>query len=446
MSKKILPVVAKRNIQQALQRLGSSFLDAMNIVEYKEDIDTACWIYDQITGKENICVGYEIAKLDISSIEMVLRHEFLHRATYNGFQERFQNKELLNIVEDICINRLLFEAYPDKMEKLSLQVYSHVVKKTIIALADCTADSRLLDDDLANLWSYIWERDEQGLFSSLNPASLYYRLLEITESKKIKINIIIPFFSQHHSFPTTTSRVIQDIMENVVQNISDYLPAYSSSGSMINTFLMTNNQLHTNKIKSFIQSLRVDKITSNTINSFIETIKCTVNNVFPMIPSRRGLLYLVSGISESLAYYNNIQTETNPYKQKLCFYVDVSGSMSNHFSHMHHFIKELYNIPIAVRIFDHNIKELSMADFENGRFRCGGGTDFNNVIQDLLNDSSIDAGLLFTDGEANISFELRQQLLNSHKKIFVVYFIERGNPSPDSVLDQFAEKSMIFEV
>jgi len=131
MKNKILPVVAKRNIQQALKRLGSNFLDVMNIVEYKEDIDTACWVYDQETGKENICVGYEIAKLDISSIEMVLRHEFLHRATYNGFQERFQNKELLNIVEDICINRLLFEAYPDKMEKLSLFYSKNLFRNTI---------------------------------------------------------------------------------------------------------------------------------------------------------------------------------------------------------------------------------------------------------------------------------------------------------------------------
>lgn len=440
------PMVAEGRIRQALSRLGISFIDTMNIVQYKDDVGTAYWSYNPETGEESICVGPEISNMDISSIEMVLRHEFLHRATYHGFHERFKDAELLNIVEDVCINRLLYEAYPEKMEKLSLQVYTPKVKKTIIALADCSADPNGLGKEIKELWLYIWEKDEHGDYQVLNPSSLYYRLAEIRDTLKIEITISISIFPTHGPKPDIPSIIIQGAMEKVVQGIGGKLPVHSSSGTMMNTFLSTDNHFNADVIKNFLENLRVDKIVTDSRDDLIETIKVTMNNVFPMMPSRRGLLYLAAGISDVLGIYNNVYTETLSVKLKLCFYVDVSGSMSGYFSQLHHFVKAVFDVPLAVKIFDEELRETTVNDFESGNFLSGGGTDFDVVINDLLEDSTIGAGLLFTDGEADISKELRQKFKESGKKIFVVYFTDKGYKRPVSVLDKFAEKILHIQV
>ena len=78
--------------------------------------------------KESIHVGPLVAALDIPCIEMVLRHELLHRSMYHGFGEQHAHHEIANLTLDICINRLLFEAYPDRMRKTSLAIYSEESK------------------------------------------------------------------------------------------------------------------------------------------------------------------------------------------------------------------------------------------------------------------------------------------------------------------------------
>jgi len=442
----INPVIAEGKIRQALTRLGISFIDAMNLVQYKEDVETAYWTHNQETGKESICVGSEIASLDISSIEMVIRHEFLHRATYHGFHESFKDAQLLNIVEDVCINRLLYEAYPEKMIKLSVQVYSEEAKKTIIALADCSADPKVLEKGLSELWLYIWDKDEHGGYSSLNPTSLYYRLLEVRETSKVDFDVQVPIFPKHESKPDIPSRTVQTTMESIIQDIGGSLPVHSSSGSVMNTFLSTNNHFNSDIIKNFLRSFHVDRIITNSKDDLIESIRSTVNNAFPLMPSRLGLLYLTTGISDLLGIYNNTYIETRTVKLKLCFYIDVSGSMSGYFSQIHHFVKAVYDVPLAVKIFDVELRDTTVEEFESGNFLSGGGTDFDVVIKDILEDSTIGAGLLFTDGEADITDDLKEKLKASPKKIFVVYFSEKGSSTPHSVLDQIAEKILHIEV
>src|SRR5258706_7084438 len=159
--------------------LGLTFAECSGLVEFDADAETAFWKYNKETGVESIHVGPKVAALDQGTIEMVLRHEVLHRSLYHGFGEKYADRELCNLTLDVCINRLLYEAYPERMRKCAVEMYPPESKTTAIALADCSADVTRLPDELATLWQAIWHKLPDGSFSSLNPASLYFRLLRL---------------------------------------------------------------------------------------------------------------------------------------------------------------------------------------------------------------------------------------------------------------------------
>jgi|SRR6056297_2287776 len=438
------PEVASGKIQQALTRLGIPFMDAMHLVEYKEDAGTAYWSYNQQTGEEKICVGPTIASLAISSIEMVLRHEFLHRSTYHGFHERFADAQLLNIVEDVCINRLLYEAYPDEMQKLSLLVYSQEAKKTIIALADCSAAPELLTEELEKLWNYIWQVDEFGEYSQLNPSSLYYRLLDLKGKSKIEISFnlgdLIDILAEHaEQTEGGINDAVRKAAEKIISGIGGRLPGTSATGTMMNAYLNTSVQFDQEPIRRFLESIRVDRIVSKSRTDLMETVRYTMNSIISMFPTRKGMIYLTTGISDLMRIYNNQYTETMPKRLKLCYYIDVSGSMESYFRHVHHFVKAIFDIPLEVKVFDTTVTEVPEKDYRDGRFKVGGGTDFDVVMEDLIESDDIGAGLIFTDGQAPVSAEIAAKFKASGKKLFIVYFTQIGESRPRSDLDSFSE-------
>jgi len=441
-------VVAEGKIRQALGRLGLSFIDAMHIIEYDPDVETAYWSYNAVTGEEKIRVGPEIAELDISSIEIVLRHEFLHRSTYHGFREYFPDDQLLNIVEDICINRLLFEAYPEKMQKLAVQFYSPEAKKTIIALADCSADPDDLPEKIASLWHYIWDQDENGGFNSLNPPSLYYRILEVRNSEIISFDFTTNILIAHGSnkFPVPISMEMEKATNGNINTINGRLPGCSDIGKMMNAYLSSTKQFSSDQVKNFLEQLHVDRMVSASRENLLETFKYTLNSVYPYYPSSRGLTYLATGLSEILGLYHIVKSDVRSIRLKIAFYVDVSGSMEEYFNYVHYFVKAVFDVPLVIKIFDDTLRVVSVDDYMNGRFSVGGGTDFNLVIKDILEDDTIGAGLLFTDGQADINLDLQKKLKASNKKVFAVYFTGKGESIGKCDLDNIAEKTMVMQI
>ncbi len=173
--------IAQRKIDRALMRLEVTFAECAALVEFDPEEQTASWRYDKRTGKESIHIGPRVAGLDVPSIEMVLRHELLHRSLFHGFGEDYAHHELANLTLDVCINRLLFEAYPEAMRTLSQAIYGPEAKTSAIALADCSADPKALQPELAELWQKIWHRGSDGSFAQLRVPSLYFKLLRLLE-------------------------------------------------------------------------------------------------------------------------------------------------------------------------------------------------------------------------------------------------------------------------
>ena len=103
----ITRLLGEQRIFRAVQRLGFGFADASNLVEFDPDADTAFWSYNHETGEERICIGPRVAALDIDGLEVILRHEILHRSMYHAFGERYTDAGLSNLTLDIGINRML---------------------------------------------------------------------------------------------------------------------------------------------------------------------------------------------------------------------------------------------------------------------------------------------------------------------------------------------------
>ena len=86
-----------------------------------------------------------------------------------------------------------------------------------------------------------------------------------------------------------------------------------------------------------------------------------------------------------------------------------------------------------------------MDDLAKGKITGGGGTDFDAPLRDLLGDRDLEAAVLFTDGEADVSVPIARALRGSQKRLYVVYFRDRSGPVK-SALDRLARDTMVVPV
>ena len=184
--------------------LGISHLDALNITDITKSVEIACWGSGE---KEYIFINPYMIFQPKYRTAFILTHECMHRALYRG-RDYLKDKELLNVVLDICINRILSATHTGKPSKQWIKfcqwIYPEESKKNVIAL--CRAD--LDDNDLlmlnrinpvyAQIWRELYEpekgkitlidkgtgkrrfRQINGMLSfklkDLNPDDLYFRL------------------------------------------------------------------------------------------------------------------------------------------------------------------------------------------------------------------------------------------------------------------------------
>lgn len=409
--------LAISRIRTAGARLGFTFLQLQRLLVFDPRTPTAAWHYDATTGHESIHVGPEIASLEIDSIEMVLRHEFLHRSTYREFSRRFKDPQLVNVVEDICINRLLFEAYPDQMRRMSAAVYTDESKTTVIALCDCTADPERLDPDLKDLWKSIWEREGRG-YPEINPASLYYRLY------RLQPEIPQEFFHWERAVgngPVMTG-TLRDAVFRAAESTAVQLGSASDLGRTMSEYLNVPVRMGSDRLKGFLEQIEADRIISDVSNPIKETFTYTRSQPWPGIPDRRGLTFLITGLSDLIRMYHNRVTEVRDVHLSLAFYIDISGSMEAYFSAVHAMIRAVVAVPLGLRTFADQVSKITVDDFLTGRFTVGGGTDFDPVIEDFLADDQAGSALVVTDGDARLSRTLSDRMEQSGKPLYVVYF------------------------
>ncbi len=434
-------IFAQRKLERAAMGLELTFAECAGLVVFDPEEATASYRLDRTTGVESIHVGPRVAELDVPCIEMVLRHEILHRSLYHGYGEQHVHHHVSNLALDVCINRLLFEAYPDAMKKMALAIYPAESKTTPIALADPTADPMKLPTELSELWQQIWAKTASG-FSPINPSSLYFRLLRLMEIGLLES--FVPFCKMGEELGTKPDGRGTMLAGRVSRAVSKKLPRGSDLGQHLSKFSVVPVPIGTAEIDAFFARMAVRRIVDKTAAKVLAPLVREVRTQpYPAFPSRVGLVWQIAGVSEALGLYKNRETGNTGARMAVGLYLDVSGSMIPFFPIVASFADALKEIPVRLRVFDTEVRNQPVEELAKGKIVGGGGTDFDAPLRDLVADREIEAAVLFTDGEANVSIQVARSLRASKKRLYVVYF---GARHPRSPLDRLARDTIVVPV
>src|SRR5262249_44193126 len=147
--------------------------------------------------------------------------------------------------------------YPEKMRKCAEQMYPAESKTTAIALADCSADATRLPDELATLWQSIWNKLPDGSFPSVNPASLYFRLLRLSE---LPTFVRFTLGRRPYDGPAKTSARAGRLVVAVADEIGRRLPRGSDLGRVLADYTVVPVSIGTGRVEEFLRKIRVRKI------------------------------------------------------------------------------------------------------------------------------------------------------------------------------------------
>jgi len=444
-------MLAEQKIDQAMMKLGLTFAECVGIIGYDPEIETACWCYDKVTGRERIVIGWKIAALSLSAIEIALRHELLHRSIYHSFAELYPDEEVANIAQDICINQLLYQAYPKSMRLLSEGIYPEESKKTIIALADCTADPCLLEPEVSRIWHDVWNPDMNDRLPVLNMASLYFRLVRF-RPEIILAARLNPFPNPHKSgLPGIPADDINRACRKSVEDLNRHLSYSCGTGRDMAQYSVVPMDIGSSAIDAFLQKLRVKRRIDEFAEKVLEPFRdSTTIQFYPGIPSRLGLIYQALGLTDIFHVFWNRDFAMHGARMAIGIYLDVSGSMFEFFPLIVHLADSLKEVSLELFAFDTDIHEINMEQIKHGTLEGGGGTDFDAPVAHFLNDSELAAAVLITDGCAEISrgLEARLNHVRASRKLYMVYITadkEEWN-TQGSPLDRVASDSMILSV
>lgn len=437
----------EQKINAALRALGLTFAEGFRIVQYDPDVSTARWRYYPATGDEAVELGDAVINLPVPQIEMVLRHEFLHRSVYHGFREQFNDPVISNITLDICINRLLFEAYPKEMKEMSKAIYPPESKRTIIALADCSADPMLLAEPKRSLWKFIWEADEEGNFQYLNPASIYFRLLVLHDPQTVCWSPFSDFGESGPGHPESIPERIVRAGSKIAQGVSRKLPYSSTGGEGLDRYSVIPQQIGVNNVEQFLQRINVRTVASRFADKVRKPLEKSISlQPYPMYPTRLGYIYQVFGLTEVLRLYWNRESAMTGERMAIGMYVDVSGSMVEHFPLISGFIDALKDYPLSMFAFDTTVRPVDLDEFSQGKIRGGGGTDFDCVVNNFIDDRDQAAAVIFTDGYGTLSEHFARKLQVSKKYIYVVFLTTGIGYDIPLILKNYARDYLKIEV
>lgn len=175
---------------EAASELEITLLECQKLIMISNKVNIACWSYNTKTGEEKIIINPEILNFPPKYIEMVLRHEILHKYLYKGYSPTLHEHHLLNVALDICINRLLFSAYKDDFVSFCNTIYSKhpETRQSILALAWAGLDpEEIKDEKIRNLYKKIWKGQRVP-----SPKEIYYSLLS-QDIDPTQVGTPIPF-------------------------------------------------------------------------------------------------------------------------------------------------------------------------------------------------------------------------------------------------------------
>jgi hypothetical protein len=449
----------RMKLNSVFSKLGLSYLECIRLISFDENVDVACWIYNQANQEEMIHLNpLIIDNYTPEVLEMVLRHEILHRAFYNAFKYQFENKTLSNIVLDIVINKILHTAYGDYSEPM-FKLYPKESLKSAVVL--CIADvppNTIQNDKIRALYKEIWISKDIP-----NPESLYYQLIDLNrELPELKD----PFRTLKNPFrPPQVNRcgiaykewrpsLVDELNERLEQSIVDEVDnkiKYYDRAKVLKNYYIDLNKFDPNPLKDFVRNIKQLRKLSKVVNNVKEDLtQGTRLQVYPMFLSRLGIIYNAMGLNDVLPlYWNNSTNTISGNKYKIALYVDLSGSMKDYLGYIRWIVKQLDGFPFSPGHnnnscygFNTLVYDISLNDIAEGNFRGGGETDFNAPISHFLalSDSS-NVGLMFTDGLSSITEATKEDFKKKRKLLLYTIYFSKSNTKIKSALDEISQKT-----
>lgn len=489
---------------KAASELEITVLECQKLITISDEVNIACWSYNTKTGEEKIIINPEILNFPPKYLEMVLRHEILHKYLYKGYSPTLHDHQLLNIALDICINRLLFSVYKDAFVSFCNTIYSKNSenRQNILALAWAgLVPEKIEDEKIRNLYKKIWEGQRVP-----SPKEIYYSLLSQDidptrvgsipfagtsigtglgagagrgnspdegqgdgKKEKRKRNkkggkyidedgssgdeeddgddgIIlrgIPDDYGQHEVGKPEDKVLKGLGEIGESQGGGFSNAVSDWLKIIQ---VKRKECETSELEDFLNRIEsvdiLDEVSTRIINAITGA---TQRQLYPYRLSRAGFVYLNAGISDILHQYWNRTVEGR--KTKLNIYVDTSPSMYP-FREQEIFIIERFRdlFPTTFYVFAGKVEEFLVDEFIKGKYRGGGSTSFDSVIEHFI-DSDAECGVVFTDGKSSVSMHNRSNFKMSRKRLFTVYFNDaQKNQQIKSHLDYISEAVMQINV
>jgi hypothetical protein len=441
---RLTPLQAKRKLNQLLLRLGLPFAECARLIRYDPEADTAYWSYNRTTGEEAIGVGPQLVQLPVPQLEMVLRHEILHRSVYNRLHERLADPELANLVLDICINRMLAEAYPEPMRKMSEAVYADVPMDSLIQLANVAAPRAELRGQVGTLYSEIWDLPGRAA-QSTSPARLYYRLLRLGR---------VVIVGSPWGRPEETGAALpwpDDAMRSAASavwaDLNEHLPVDAGMGRELADYAVVPAALETSRLTSFVRRLRVRRVAIAVRQAVMAELEAEVVwRPYPLLPSRAGLVWQLTGLAELTGRYRNRETRLEGRRLALGLYFDVSGSMVAKFPVVAAIARELGELPLKVRAFDTAVREVDIDRLSDGHVQGGGGTDFDAPVSDFLQDEELFGALVITDGYGEVRSDVAARHRRDRRPLSVIFLLDDRERLRAGSLGDLAAEHMVFRI
>ena len=344
------------------------------------------------------------------------------------------------------------------MDNLCTVIYKRASLKKVAVLANCHVEPDRIDPEFAPLWRDIWTTFRRP---NVNPVSLYYRLQEwgnLAECQRCRKEVwpiarYRPEYADPHDplrtkaaslseLPARPSAKLASLSETTLKQFAKASSQAHALAEYLVEFSVIPLPIGTQDIEHFIRRIRVRRVADATAAKVTEPYQHVSRfQVYPLFPSRLGILYTLCGISDVWKLHHNRDVTNEGARMRIGLYVDVSGSMSGYYREIASFIEALKEYPLALRIFDTRVREVDIAQFMQGNIQGGGGTDFNPPILDFVETPEMEAGVLFTDGVATVSEDTGRRLRQSHKRLYVVY-IRKTASIPDSSLNQYTQESI----
>ena len=437
------PGEAQRRLNLAMLRLGVPFAECARLVHYDPEASTAYWRHDRRTGEESIGVGPAMLALPTAQLEMVLRHEILHRSVYNGLREVLDHPQLANIVLDICINWLLARAYPQPMRALSEAVYGDLPPDSLVQLANVVAPRSRLPDALYSIYTEIWGRRDVDA-TGLNPSALYSRLRRLPELRYVLVPWGRPEDGPGIPWPGGD---MGRVAGKVWDDLREGMPIQGGMAARLAEYSATPAVLNTQSISAFVRRLRIRRVASAVRQVVLSELEAhAVTEPYPLWPTRAGLVWLSTGLTDLTGRYRNLQLRNAGRRLALGLYFDVSLSMVSKFPVVAAIARELGEYPLKIRSFDSRLREVDLSALQAGQILGGGGTDFELPIQDFLDDRDLLAALLVTDGEGTVGRAVAHALRHERRELSVVYLLSGNQSVPAGGLADAASHHMVFRV